>query len=54
MPWEIFLPTADSRLVTAEAASRTMHAAVYKGASVVEVESMPVPEIGRRRGSDSR
>ncbi len=24
-----------------------MQAAVYKGASVVEVESIPVPEIGR-------
>ena len=46
MPWEIFLPTADSRLVTAEPALSTMHAAVYKGASVVEVESVPVPEIG--------
>jgi len=46
MPWEIFLPTADSRLVTAETALSTMHAAVYKGASVVAVESLPVPEIG--------
>ncbi len=46
MPWETFLPTADSKLVTAEAALGTMHAAVYKGASVVEVESIPVPEIG--------
>ena len=46
MPWEIFLPTADSKLVTAEVALGTMHAAVYKGASVVEVESIPVPEIG--------
>ena len=46
MPWEIFLPTADSKFVTAEVALGTMHAAVYKGASVVEVESIPVPEIG--------
>jgi L-iditol 2-dehydrogenase len=46
MPWEIFLPTADSRLATAESALSTMHAAVYKGASVVAVESLPVPEIG--------
>ncbi len=46
MPWEIFLPTADSRLATAEPALSTMHAAVYKGASVVAVESVPVPEIG--------
>ena len=46
MPWEIFLPTADSRLATAEPALATMNAAVYKGASVVEVESIPVPEIG--------
>jgi L-iditol 2-dehydrogenase len=46
MPWETFLPTADSKLVTAEVALGTMHAAVYKGASVVEVESIPVPEIG--------
>jgi L-iditol 2-dehydrogenase len=41
------LPTADSRLVTAAPALGTMHAAVYKGASVVEVESVPIPEIGR-------
>src|SRR6476660_7097864 len=46
MPWEIFLPTADSSLVTAEPVLSTMHAAVYKGASVVAVESLPVPEIG--------
>ena len=46
-PWEIFLPTADSSLVTAEKALATMQAAVYKGASVVEVEAIPVPEIGR-------
>ena len=41
------MPTADSSLVTAPAALATMQAAVYKGASVVEVESVPVPEIGR-------
>ena len=46
MPWEIFLPTADSRIATVEPALSTMHAAVYKGASVVAVESLPVPEIG--------
>jgi len=46
MPWETFLPTADSKLATAEAAIGTMHAAVYKGASLVEVESIPVPAIG--------
>src|SRR6202050_4780605 len=46
MPWEIFLPTADSKVATAEVALGTMHAAVYKGASVVAVESLPVPEIG--------
>jgi len=33
--------------VTAEKALATMKAAVYKGASVVEVEAIPVPEIGR-------
>src|SRR5258708_35887825 len=47
MPWEFSLPTADSRLVTAEPALSIMHAAVYKGASVVAVESIPIPEIGR-------
>src|SRR4029078_7552902 len=47
MPWEVFLPTADSSLATAEKALSTMKAAVYKGASVVEVESIPVPQIGR-------
>jgi len=41
------LPTADSSLATAEKALSTMKAAVYKGASVVEVESIPVPQIGR-------
>src|ERR1700751_4962577 len=47
MPWEIFLPTADSSLATAEKDLSTMKAAVYKGASVVEVESIPIPQIGR-------
>ncbi len=41
------MPTADSSLVTAEKALSTMKAAVYKGESVVDVESIPVPEIGR-------
>jgi len=41
------LPTADSSLVTAPAALATMQAAVYKGASQVAIESIPVPDIGR-------
>lgn len=41
------MPTADSSLLTAEKSVATMRAAVYKGASVVEVEPVPVPEIGR-------
>jgi L-iditol 2-dehydrogenase len=41
--WEIFLPTADSnRFVIPE----TMHAAVYRGGSVVSVEEIPTPAIG--------
>ena len=40
------MPTADSRLVTAEPMVATMSAAVYKGSSLVEVEAVPVPEIG--------
>jgi L-iditol 2-dehydrogenase len=44
------LQTVDSSLVTNQlagnAARATMKAAVYKGDSVVEVESVPVPEIG--------
>ena len=44
------MQTVDFSLVTkksAESAVRTtMQAAVYKGDSVVEVESVPVPEIG--------
>ena len=55
MPWESFLPTANSRFATGAAtadkappaAFAMMQAAVYKGDSVVEVESIPVPEIGR-------
>ena len=41
------MPTADSSLVTAPPALATMQAAVYKGASHVAVESIPVPDIGR-------
>jgi L-iditol 2-dehydrogenase len=41
------LSTTDSSLVAVTAGLTTMSAAVYKGASVVEVESIPVPEIGR-------
>jgi NADPH:quinone reductase-like Zn-dependent oxidoreductase len=41
--WEILLPTADSNgFVIPE----TMHAAVYRGASVVNVEEIPTPAIG--------
>jgi L-iditol 2-dehydrogenase len=40
------LQTADSSLLTNAAAISTMRAAVYKGASRVAVESIPVPEIG--------
>jgi len=47
MPWEIFLPTADSRLVIAEPALLTMHAAVYKGASVVNVYSPSLSVLAR-------
>jgi L-iditol 2-dehydrogenase len=41
------LPTADYSLVTEKTAVATMHAAVYKGSSVIEVEPIPVPKIGR-------
>ncbi len=41
------MPTANSSLVTAETGLTTMKAAVYKGSGVVDVESVPVPEIGR-------
>ena len=40
------MPTADSSLLTAAPAISTMKAAVYKGSSVVEVETVPVPGIG--------
>jgi len=41
--WEILLPTADSNgFVIPE----TMHAAVYRGSSVVSVEEIPTPAIG--------
>jgi L-iditol 2-dehydrogenase len=43
------LPTAHSSDLASDIvtnAASTMQAAVYKGASVVEVESVPVPEIG--------
>ncbi len=43
------MPTAHSSELASDAArnrASTMQAAVYKGASVVEVESIPVPEIG--------
>jgi L-iditol 2-dehydrogenase len=44
------LPIAHSSGLVSEATDRrasSMQAAVYKGGSVVEVESIPVPEIGR-------
>ena len=44
------MPTANSSVVTSVATAQTggstMKAAVYKGDSVVEVESIPVPAIG--------
>ena len=40
------MPIADYSLVAEKAKIATMKAAVYKGGSVVEVESIPVPEIG--------
>jgi len=40
------LSIADSSLVAAAAGLSTMKAAVYKGARAVEIESIPVPEIG--------
>jgi len=41
--WEILLPTADSNgFVIPE----TMHAAVYRGSSMVNVEEIPTPSIG--------
>jgi len=41
------LQTADSSLAEKSASVATMRAAVYKGAQTVNVESIPVPEIGR-------
>jgi L-iditol 2-dehydrogenase len=43
-PWENFLQTADFDV---SAIPVTMHAAVYRGASVVNVEEIPTPAIGR-------
>jgi L-iditol 2-dehydrogenase len=40
------LPTADSSLISEAKALKTMQAAVYKGASRVDVEAVPVPKIG--------
>jgi L-iditol 2-dehydrogenase len=40
------LPIADSSLASPVTRLATMRAAVYKGGSAVEVESVPVPEIG--------
>src|SRR6266481_2494412 len=41
--WESLLPTADSDV---SAIPQTMHAAVYRGSSVVDVEEIPTPAIG--------
>lgn len=41
------MQTADSSLDLSASRVATMQAAVYKGAHAVEVESIPVPEIGR-------
>ena len=41
--WGVFLPIAGSERI---AIPDTMHAAVYRGASVVGVEEVPTPEIG--------
>jgi L-iditol 2-dehydrogenase len=41
------LPTANSSLVATETTVATMQAAVYKGAGVVAVETVPVPKIGK-------
>jgi L-iditol 2-dehydrogenase len=43
VPWEILLPTADSNGFVIP---KTMQAAVYRGASVVNVEEIPTPSIG--------
>src|SRR6266516_2697677 len=42
--WEILLPVADCSL---RAIPDTMHAAVYRGESVVSVEQIPTPAIQR-------
>ena len=44
--WENLLPIADSSL---SAIPETMHAAVYRGESVVNVEEIPTPAIGPAR-----
>src|ERR1019366_3704763 len=41
--WEILLPIADSEV---SAIPETMHAAVYRGQSAVQVEEVPTPRIG--------
>jgi L-iditol 2-dehydrogenase len=43
VPWECFLPIADFESTTIP---EIMHAAVYRGASVVNVEEIPTPAIG--------
>jgi len=43
-PWGSFLPIVDSEMT---AVPETMHAAVYRGASLVNVEEIPTPAIGR-------
>src|SRR5579872_475294 len=50
--WESFLPTADSNVTRCDLpvlhkAPPAMRAAVYKGNSSIEVESIATPEIGR-------
>jgi len=42
-PWEYFLPIAESESTTIP---EIMHAAVYRGASLVNVEEIPTPTIG--------
>src|SRR5262249_33118150 len=41
-PWESFLPIADSEM---SAVPETMHAAVYRGRSTVNLEEIPTPAI---------
>ena len=43
MFWESFLPIADSEVTDIPL---TMHAAVYRGESMVSVEEIPTPAIG--------